>query len=361
MWWKRVRIVFSITFFIHHRSQVRLSTPLQKYRVLIADADQQLSLVLKLMLGQMGFTDVQLTRSGQQALDYLNKESFDFLITEWNTQHLDGLGVISHIRHEGITSNPTLPIIMLTGRAEESDVETARDQGINEYVVKPFSANTIFSRLERIIEHPRNFVVSNGFIGPDRRHKIKLPDGFVDRRAEKTLPKPQPKSTAKALQTPGPKLWLPDKTLQNKLGKDVTLRSIITPQILEKAQLSINAATNESLAWVKDNLTDLKARFQRILDGKKNQDAAKELGEIALVINSRAGTFGHSRASEVAYMLYLFCRKHFDATQIIHHTIVQKHIEVLQLILSGDIQGMSSATGALIVKELRELVGKYVK
>ena len=68
---------------------------------------------------------------------------------------------------------------MLTGRAEQADVATARDTGINEYVVKPFSAQTIYDRLERIIEKPRNFVAAPTFVGPtdgtEANHRQALP------------------------------------------------------------------------------------------------------------------------------------------------------------------------------------------
>ena len=55
---------------------------------------------------------------------------------------------------------------MLTGRAEKEDVITARDYGINEYVIKPFTAGTIYSRLERLIEAPQQFVLSQYYTAP---------------------------------------------------------------------------------------------------------------------------------------------------------------------------------------------------
>jgi len=75
---------------------------------------------------------------------------------------------------------------MLTGRAEQADVVTARDSGINEYVIKPFSARTIYDRLERLIEKPRDFIISAPFIGPDRRSRGKLPSCIPDRRENRT-------------------------------------------------------------------------------------------------------------------------------------------------------------------------------
>ena len=126
------------------------ASPLQKYKILIVDDDQQLSLVLKMMLAEMGFSDIEMTRSGTEAFNRLKQTQYDFLITEWDTQHLNGIELIRRIRNDAESKNPSLPVIMLTGRAEVNDVQEARDMGVNEYVVKPFSAKTVYDRLEQL-------------------------------------------------------------------------------------------------------------------------------------------------------------------------------------------------------------------
>ena len=144
------------------------------------------------MLGEMGFSNVEVTLSGAEARECLRKKHFDFLITEWNIKDVDGISLINHIRRDPGSPNPTLPIIMLTGRAEQADVSAARDTGINEYVIKPFSAKTIYDRLERIIEKPRNFIAGPTFVGPDRRHKGEPPPGVANRRTLNIPPIPHP-------------------------------------------------------------------------------------------------------------------------------------------------------------------------
>src|SRR5205823_4818057 len=134
---------------------VILASPLDSFKVLIADCDQHLATVSKQMLRGMGFSDITLTSSGAKALALIKERGFDFLVTDWNLKDRDGLWLINQIRRSADSSNPTMPVIMLTGRMEQTDVQTARDKGIHEYVVKPFSAQTIYNRLERIVEFPR--------------------------------------------------------------------------------------------------------------------------------------------------------------------------------------------------------------
>lgn len=111
-----------------------MSNPLKDYKILLVDEDKELGNVLRMTLKEMGFTDVHFTRSGKEALELYEYLPFDFLITEWSARDISGIDLINHIRRDPNSHNPTLPAIMLTGRAEQQDVITARNQGFNEYV-----------------------------------------------------------------------------------------------------------------------------------------------------------------------------------------------------------------------------------
>lgn len=333
---------------------------LKNYRILIADDDQQLGFVLKNMLSVMGFTGVEMTRSGQKALSLLSQNKYDFLITEWQVKDVDGIGLISQIRRGEMSNDPTLPILMLTGRAEMTDIATARDVGINEYVVKPFTAQSVFMRLQRLIENPREFVVSEGFVGPDRRRRGNPPAGVAERRAPRPLQAQPFIRPTSGLHIPArPKLWTPDYSLKQKLPAGVSLQSLITPAILELSQASIDSIGNESLLWVKENMDELRDLHATLVSGTYKPDVSNRLREVALTVNSRAGTFGLKSASEVAYMLYLFCRNQLQPGEEKHHLIVGKHLDVLQVILGEHLRGQNSEASDSIVKALQMLVEKY--
>ena len=333
---------------------------LRHFRVLIADSDQELAKVLRVTLGKMGFEHVQVTRSGQDAYQMIQTEPVDFLITEWNTQQMDGMSLVNAIRRDPLSVRPTLPIIMLTGRAEQSDVVAARDTGVNEYVVKPFSPKSIYSRLERLIEKPRPFVVANKFIGPCRRHSGTPPPGVADRRKTVVIPKLQPSDASKAIRGAGnnTRVWLPDYSLKYKLGVNVTLQSLITPEILVAAQAAIDAISDESLLWVRDDLRHLRSLCALLQSDAPPAAIAQDIGELALSINSRAGTFGYARAAEIAYMLYLFSRNQMQPLSKHHHVVVMKHAEVLQVILANNLTGDAGKMGSQIVAELHRLTQK---
>lgn len=333
--------------------------PLKNYRILVSDSDIELAKVLRKMLSDMGFIYCDLTTSGAEAYEMLSGSPYDFLITEWNTKQMDGITLLKKIRRDPRSPNPTLPVIMLTGRAELPDVFTARDYGINEFVVKPFTAKAIYNRIERIIENPRAFVVSSNFVGPDRRAKGTPPPGVEDRRVRKVQPQLQPKDVLGAMQNPQlPRVWLPDFSLKYKLGNNVKLDSLITPAVLNQAQAAIDAISDASLEWIKENIKHLRTYIEVLNTGSFPANIMQTIGEEALEVNSRAGTFGYSRASEIAYQLYLFCNKHTTQVRKEHVTIIQKHVEVLQVILGNQMRGSAGAMGQQAIDELKRLTEK---
>ena len=339
----------------------KLTNPLKNYRILVIDADIELAKVLKTMLHEMGFTDVHITRSGTEAIQMMQKHAFDFIITEWNTQQLDGIGMLEFVRRNPKSPNPTIPIIMLTGRAEAVDVNLARNYGINEYVIKPFTAKSIYSRLERIIEHPRSFVVAKSFVGPDRRVKDKKDETPQERRKRKALPKLKPREVTKAISDSGdePKLWLPDFSLKMKLGKNMRLNDFITDDLLAQSQFAINTILNDSLKWIKDNISELRNLCDALPNSPIPEAVTAEISEVTLTINSRAGTFGYTRAAQIAYGLYLFIRNKFESKDKNHLMVIKKHTDVLQVILGNQMSGDAGAIGEQVATELRMLTKKY--
>jgi two-component system chemotaxis response regulator CheY len=334
--------------------------PLKSYKVLLVDPDIELAKVLASMLSEMGFVNCQITHSGKDAYGILKDEPYDFLITEWRLNDMDGIELLKKIRRAPDSPNPTLPAIMLTGRAEQPDVFAARDFGINEFVVKPFSAKTIYSRIERIIENPRQFVVSPGFVGPSRRMRGTPPARMGERRVRKIQPQLQPQDILGAMRAASvPRIWLPDFTLKYKLGKNVTLDSLITPAVLDQAQAAVDAIAGSSLDWIKTNLQNIRQLLYIIEQGDHRESLGQDIGEVALIINSRAGTFGYSRASEIAYQLYLFCRNRVRPDNANHYMVIRKHVDVLQVILGNQMRGSAGALGDQLAPELQKLVAKF--
>ncbi len=90
---------------------------------------------------------------------------------------VDGLEFVREVRTSEKSSNPFVPIIMITGHTEKHRVEAARDAGVTEFIAKPITAQSLFTRIAEIVERPRAFVRAETYFGPDRRRRT--PDNYA--------------------------------------------------------------------------------------------------------------------------------------------------------------------------------------
>ncbi|MBL6933453.1 MAG: response regulator [Rhodospirillales bacterium] len=161
---------------------------LSNIKFLIVEDNKFMQTVVRRVLSALGVRDVRECDDGADALKILKTFPADIVITDWAMEPLDGLELTQMIRNSADSTNPYIPIIMLTAYSEMNRIVEARDSGVNEFVVKPISVNTLFSRIQAVIERPRPFIRTKNFFGPDRRRKA-LPFNDPDRRkAASTLP-----------------------------------------------------------------------------------------------------------------------------------------------------------------------------
>ncbi len=159
-----------------------IASYLKHIDVLIADPDEHMRNLVRTILQSSGFTNITIVNNGQEALSIIRKQNVDLLITDWRMSPVNGIQLINYLRTDKDSPNPYLPIIMLTGKAEMKDVSVARDTGVTEFLVKPFSAKTLHERLVLVIENPRSFIIANHYSGPDRRRRTDIPPGGSDKR-----------------------------------------------------------------------------------------------------------------------------------------------------------------------------------
>jgi DNA-binding response OmpR family regulator len=165
----------------------RLTTEdiLSGIHIMIVEDDRITRRLLHDLLKILGFTNVHIEPNGRAALDYISYNPVDIIICDWKMAPMDGIELTRAVRTELSGGKRFTPIIMLTGKADERDVIEARDSGVTEYLIKPFSADTLFSRIKIVADNPRGFVMSTGYTGPDRRRRRETPpDGMKKRETD---------------------------------------------------------------------------------------------------------------------------------------------------------------------------------
>jgi CheY-like chemotaxis protein len=148
-------------------------------KVLVVDDNSNVQRLIGDVLRAGGVGQVENARDGLHARDKIASWDPHIIFSDWHMPVMDGLELTRSIRRaaiqpDGRIPNPQVPVIVVTGRRGEADVEMARRAGVNEFVIKPFTPAGILSRVQLVLLKPRPFVVSEDYIGPDRRRRLEL-------------------------------------------------------------------------------------------------------------------------------------------------------------------------------------------
>ena len=128
--------------------------------------------IVSAVLKSIGVKHLRESRNGAEALAILREWQCDVAMVDFRMQPIDGVEFTRLVRNAKDSANVFLPIIMLTGYADRTRVIEARDAGVTELIVKPVTAQAVIARLNSVIYHPRQFVRTEDYFGPDRRRAI---------------------------------------------------------------------------------------------------------------------------------------------------------------------------------------------
>jgi two-component system, chemotaxis family, chemotaxis protein CheY len=164
--------------------------------VLVVETSESMFSITKNVLMSFGVNQIYSAFDAAEGFRTFNRIKPDLLIMDWMGEAERGLGLTQLIRKDERSVNPFVPIILMTGYSQKKRVLMARDMGITEFLVKPFTAKALYQRIEQLIERPRLFVKSDSYFGPDRRRKRDQYKG-PERRADRQ-PAPRPPTAAEA-------------------------------------------------------------------------------------------------------------------------------------------------------------------
>ncbi|MFT0851130.1 chemotaxis response regulator CheY [Achromobacter sp. F4_2707] len=119
-------------------------------KILIVDDFPTMRRIIKNLLKDLGFENVDEAEDGAMGLEKLRNGNFDFVVSDWNMPNLDGLEMLKAIRADPNLSS--LPVLMVTAEAKKENIIAAAQAGANGYVVKPFTAATLEEKLNKIFE-----------------------------------------------------------------------------------------------------------------------------------------------------------------------------------------------------------------
>ncbi len=119
-------------------------------RILIVDDFSTMRRIIKNLLNDLGYTNTAEAEDGNSALTALGQGNFEFVVTDWNMPGMTGIELLKAIRADD--RYKTLPVLMVTAEAKREQIIEAAQNGVNGYIIKPFTAQTLEEKLGKIFE-----------------------------------------------------------------------------------------------------------------------------------------------------------------------------------------------------------------
>lgn len=119
-------------------------------KILVVDDMSTMRRIIRTILNQLGYSNIEEAENGKQALAKLKKEKFDFVVTDWNMPEMDGLSLVKAIRSDDELKH--IPVLMVTAEAKKENVMEALKAGVNNYIVKPFTPEVLKEKMEKVFK-----------------------------------------------------------------------------------------------------------------------------------------------------------------------------------------------------------------
>jgi two-component system chemotaxis response regulator CheY len=122
----------------------------KEMKFLVVDDFSTMRRIIRNLLKELGYNNVDEAEDGSMALAKLKRETFDFIVSDWNMPVMDGLELLKAVRADPKLSH--IPMLMVTAEAKKENIIAAAQAGASSYVVKPFTAATLDEKITKILE-----------------------------------------------------------------------------------------------------------------------------------------------------------------------------------------------------------------
>lgn len=119
-------------------------------KILIVDDFSTMRRIIKNLLRDLGYNNTAEADDGSTALPQLLSGSFDFLITDWNMPNMAGIDLLKAVRADAKLKD--MPVLMVTAEAKRDQIVEAAQAGVNGYIIKPFTADTLREKIDKVFE-----------------------------------------------------------------------------------------------------------------------------------------------------------------------------------------------------------------
>jgi two-component system chemotaxis response regulator CheY len=119
-------------------------------KILVVDDMSTMRRIIKNIMKQLGFANVEEAENGQEALDKMKADTFGFIISDWNMPVMTGIQLLRAIRAD--EKLKAIPVLMVTAEAQKENLIEAIQAGVSNYIVKPFTAEVLQEKMNKIFK-----------------------------------------------------------------------------------------------------------------------------------------------------------------------------------------------------------------
>ncbi len=337
---------------------------LQRLSVLVVDDNDFARSLLADVLMALKVGQIWRAKDGAEAIKFLaggvpGQSPADLVFTDLMMPQLDGMMLLRWIRLHPESPDRFLPVVVLSGVVDPGRLRQCRNLGATEILAKPFSIGTIISRLTSVIEHPRPYVQSLDYFGPDRRRMDNQYPGSerrvmpADKIVEVRPGQPPPRRRRGEPGAPVTVYRLPNRLRDKVLGIGGTRG--FDPMLVKLATEAIIRREDDYADWVMGSVQRLHQLLKRLAAGEPARPILKEMNAIAHELRGQGTTFGYP-------LVTLFCQSLFEFTGADlpldmalgedEQTLLKAHVDGVQAVLGGKVKGDGGPVG----KELRHML-----
>lgn len=294
----------------------------------------------------------------------VGRTGVDLVLSDFVMPVVDGAMLVRWIRLSEKSPDRFLPFLMISAAADRDVIYACRDAGVDEFIAKPFSAESVMKRLIVAIENPRPYVYCPNYFGPDRRRQDK--DVETDRRS-KDDSEVQILHSSKDIAKMGNKrkrayIFKLPKYLKQKLATGAKPKKgepLFDPELIQAAEEKIANMETDYADWVGESVEELQqAHHRAVEDPERAAVHFEKINAVALELRGQGGIFGYPLITQFGKSLYELTGEGATVTTGLLD-LIDSHISLVKVVIGQKISGDGGETGRELLQSLAEAKKKF--
>ncbi len=309
--------------------------------------------------GASAIRRLKLSRSNPKAAGL---GAVDVILSDYVMPVVDGILLLRWLRTGTGVPDRFVPFIMVSGAADRDVVEQARGAGVTEFVAKPYSARSLADRLLMVINHPRQFVLSPGYFGPDRRRTVVEPARERRESDSSGIQVIHKASNEKTLREDVRALHFRlGNRLRDKLGANLMKGEIdIDPAFIRAADERIRSFFGDYADWVERHLRSMVDSRNALAVGEGDASAhISNINTIAHELRGQGGIFDYPLITHIGKSLYDVTMSQSIEVSPAWIDLIGAHIDTIRTVFSQKVSGTGGEIGAQLLHEMEVAVRKF--